>query len=108
MIMSSQPFEIIRWEAPREPDEEFLTYMLIRDGYEPERTELTPGTRSPEMKFDKTVIRVLISGKVQYSFPGYGSIDLAPGDILEISPATLHDIIVEEGQPGVILQAVKI
>lgn len=105
--MSQRPFEIMRWESPRQPDQEFLTRMMSREGLQPEPVELAAETHTPEMKFDRPLVMVPSAGHIQVSFPGYGVIELDPGDILEINPGVLHDIIVNSPQPAVILQAFK-
>ena len=103
--MSLTPFEIMRWEDEALPSLAFLVRMLEREGLQPVQSELPPKTHSPEIKFAQPVVRVVVSGKVQYSFPGYGVIELEPGDILEISSDVLHDVIVESHQPALILEA---
>jgi hypothetical protein len=81
--------------------------MLAREGLQPSQTQLEPLSQTPEVKFAKTAVRVLVSGAVQFSFPGYGVIDLAPGDILEIEPDVLHDVMVSSSQPAVLLEALR-
>lgn len=105
--MSQKPFEIMHWESQKEPTLELLTRMMAREGLQPESIELAPKTHTPEMKFAQMRVAVLVSGKVQYAFPGYGVQEVTPGDILEIYPQVLHDIIVLSPQPAVILQAFK-
>lgn len=105
--MNQRPFEIMRWESSNPPSLDFLTRMLAREGLKPEQVELASKTHTPEMKFDQTAVRVLVSGKIQFSFPGYGVIELEPGDILEINPGVLHDIIVSSSQPAVLLEALR-
>lgn len=105
--MTPRPFEIMRWESPKEPDVAMLTRMMSREGLTAESKELAAKTHTPEMKFDKPLVMVLAAGRVQASFPGYGVIELDPGDILEINPGVLHDIIVSSTQPAVILQAFR-
>jgi hypothetical protein len=105
--MNQSPFEIMRWESPRAPDREFLLRMMNREGLQPKPVELAAATHTPEMKFDRPLVLVPADGKIQVSFPGYGVIELSPGDILEIQPDVLHDVIVSSTQPAVILQAFK-
>lgn len=105
--MTPRPFDIIRWESPKDPSLELLTRMLSRDGLESEAHEVPPQTHTPEMKFDRPAVRALVTGNVQYSFPGYGVIELHPGDILEILPDSLHDIIVSGNQPAILLEAYR-
>jgi hypothetical protein len=105
--MTQRPFEIMRWESASLPSLESLTRMLTREGLLPEQVELAAKMHTPEMKFDKTAVRVLVSGKLQFSFPGYGVIELEPGDILEINPGVLHDIIVSSSQPAIALEAFR-
>ena len=49
----------------------------------------------------------MVSGQLQYSFPGYGVIELMPGDILEIQPDVLHDVMVSGEHPAVVLEALR-
>lgn len=105
--MSQPPFEIMRWDDAATPSLELLIRMLEREGLQPEQTELASQTHSPEMKFPHSVVRVLVFGKVQYSFPGYGVIELEPGDILEINPGVLHDVIVASPQSATLLEAAR-
>ncbi len=105
--MSAKPFEIMRWDSPREPDADFLARMMNREGLQPETIELAPGTRTAEKKQDQLLMVVLAAGQIQVSFPGYGVIGLDPGDILEIQPDVLHDFTVSSAQAAVLLQACK-
>lgn len=105
--MTPRPFDIIRWESPNVPSLELLSRLLSREGLVGEPHEVPPQTHTPEMKFDRRAVRALVAGSVQYSFPGYGVIELHPGDILEILPDSLHDIIVSGSQPAVLLEAYR-
>jgi hypothetical protein len=105
--MNQRPFEIMRWESPKPPTPDFLERMLVREGLTPENLELPADIHTPEMKFEQSVVRVLVAGHIQYSFPGYGVIELDPGDMLEIQPGVLHDAIVSASQAAVLLQAFK-
>jgi hypothetical protein len=105
--MNTKPFDIMRWESPDAPTPELLTRMMNREDLQPETQELAPQSRSQEMKFAQTRVIISSQGKVQVSFPGYGVIEILPGDILEIAPDTLHDLIVESQQPSIILQAFR-
>ena len=105
--MSQPPFEIMRWDDAVTPSLDKLMRMLEREGLKPEQTELPSQSHSPEIKFSESVVRVLVVGKVQYSFPGYGVIELEPGDVLEINPGVLHDVIVASSQPATMLEAVR-
>jgi len=105
--MSQPPFEIMRWDDADTPSLDRLVRMLEREGLKPEQIELASQSHSPEMKFSQCVVRVLVAGKVQYSFPGYGVIELGPGDVLEINPGVLHDVIVAGSQPATLLEAVR-
>lgn len=105
--MNQKPFEIMRWESPNPPTLDFLTRMMAREGLRASQSELPGQSRSPEMKFDRTAVMVVVSGQLQYAFPGYGVIDVDPGDILEINPEVLHDVTVSSTQPAVLLQALR-
>jgi hypothetical protein len=105
--MNHRPFEVIRWESAMAHSPELLARMLAREGLQAEPRELPPRTRTPEMRFDRTAVRVLVAGHIQYSFPGYGVIELHPGDMLEIFPGVLHDVIVAGSQQAVLLEAFR-
>jgi hypothetical protein len=81
--------------------------MMHRENLQPTETRLEPHSQTAEMKFAQPLVRVLVSGIVQVSFPGYGVIQLKPGDILEINPHVLHDMIVSSSQPAVLLESVR-
>ncbi len=105
--MSQKPFEIMRWESSTPPTLDFLTHMMSREGLSASQSELAAQTQTHEMKFEQPVVVVLVSGRIQYAFPGYGAVDLEPGDVLEIDPGVLHDITVCGAQPALILQALR-
>lgn len=97
----------MRWDADKPPTSEFLKRMMTREGLCPEQVELPANSRSPEMKFEQTRVLVASAGCVQVSFPGYGSVEVFPGDILEIQPHTTHDFIVDHVDCTVIYEAFK-
>ncbi|WP_373531410.1 hypothetical protein [Vampirovibrio sp.] len=105
--MRQKPFEIMRWESPSPPTLDFLTRMMTREGLQASQTELPAQSRSPEVKFEKTVVMVVASGQLQYAFPGYGVIDVDAGDILEINPGVLYDVTVSSSEPAILLQALR-
>lgn len=105
--MSDRPYEFTRWEAPRDPDQAFLTRMLSREGLSSELKEMEADARTPEIKFARPVVCALVSGHLQFAFPGYGVIELLPGDLLEIEPDVLHDITVLSGKPAAYLLALR-
>ena len=106
-MTQEKPFEIMRWASRSVPTVEVLSRILAREGLKAESIQRDPHTHSMEMKFDKTAIRVMVSGQLQYSFPGYGVIELMPGDILEIQPDVLHDVMVSGENPAVVLEALR-
>jgi hypothetical protein len=106
-LSSQNPFEITRWEASKQPEEALLARWLQREGLEYQRVEHPPKTHTPEVKYDTPVIRVVVSGAIQYSFPGYGVVELRPGDRLDLTADLLHDIKVISPEPAVTLDAVK-
>lgn len=106
-VMSKKPFEIMRWESSSPPSLDFLIRMMAREGLCATPSELALHTHTVEMKFEKTAVQVVVSGKIQYAFPGYGVIDLEPGDILEINPGVLFDMTVSGAQPALLLEALR-
>ena len=105
--MTQPPFEILRWDDKAQPSLDQLQRLLEREGLQPQQTELAAQSHSPETKFQQVAVKVLVAGKVQYSFPGYGVIELEPGDVLEINPGVLHDVIVASTQPAVLPEAIR-
>lgn len=105
--MSQKPFEIMRWESPNPPTADFLARMMSREGLQANQSELPAQSRTQEMKFDRTMVMVVVSGRLQYAFPGYGVIDVEPGDVLEINPGVLYDVTVSSAQPAIFLQAIR-
>lgn len=95
----------MRWESPDPPTLDFLTRMLTREGLQPSQVDFPAQSRSQEMKFEQPMVMVVVAGRLQYAFPGYGVIDVEPGDILEIHPGVLHDVTVGGAQPAILLQA---
>lgn len=107
-MISLKPFDIMRWELDQAPDREFLQQMLTREGLQSTLLELAARSHSPEVKYERPCVHVVVSGHVQYAFPGYGAIELNAGDILEINPQVLHDtIVLNSDQPALILQAFR-
>ena len=106
--MSSQrPFDIIRWESPKPPTLDFIQRWMERDGLHPEQQEIAAGTHTAEVKFTQVMVRTVSAGEVQCSFPGYGVVELHPGDSVEIQPDTLHDIKVISREPAVLLSSLR-
>ncbi len=81
--------------------------MMHREGLQPSQSELAGQSRSLEMKFNQNRVLVVVQGQLQFAFPGYGVIDLDPGDILEINTGVLHDVTVKGSQDAVLLQALR-
>lgn len=104
-MSSPKPFEITRWDAPKEPTLEALQRLLDREKLTAEQQLYSQGSHSPEMMFDQDVVRVMVSGHAQCSFPGYGVVDLQAGDWVEIESGTLHDIKVTGNELAVMLFA---
>lgn len=102
----SKPYEWMAWGGTTAPSEEQLDHMLVKEGLSPVKTELPPG-KSQEMRFDQAVVWVLVEGKAYFGMPGYGSVDMAPGDIMEIEAGLMHDITVTSGSNSRFLQAFR-
>ena len=107
MAIMNKPYEWMAWGGNTTPSEEQLEHMLVKEGLAPLKTFLTPG-KSQEMRFDKSVIWVLVEGKAYFGMPGYGSIDMAPGDIMEIEAGLMHDITVTSTGDSQFLQAFRV
>lgn len=106
--MSSQrPFEITRWDSANLPTVEMMTKWMQREGMAPEQTEHAVGSQTEELKYPHPMVRTLISGHLQCTFPGYGVVELKSGDSVEIQPHTLHDLKVISHEPVLLLSALR-
>ncbi|MEM0950890.1 MAG: hypothetical protein AAGI66_01950 [Cyanobacteria bacterium P01_H01_bin.74] len=88
----SVPFELIRWESIAKPSLPILQNMLMQQGLLATQVELEKGYKTEEQELEKEKTYVVVSGNLQFAFPGYGSIDLLPGDILSISARIRHHV----------------
>jgi len=104
--VSAKPFDIMQWDAPEAPTKDKLVGLLEREGLKLSEESLSPG-KTPEMKNTKVTVYVLISGSVYVGLPGYGSVDLDPGDILEINPDVTHDLVVTGQGQAILLKALR-
>ena len=100
------PFEIMRWDHSEAPSLERLQRIMEREGFTGTQEEFGASTKTPEMKYTQEVFLAPISGNFKVAFPGYGVIELNPGDILEIQPDTTHDIIAI-GKPAQVLKGLN-
>lgn len=96
----------MQWDAPEAPTKDKLVGLLVREGLTPSEESLLAG-KTPEMKYAQVTVYVLVSGNVYVGFPGYGSVDLDPGDILEIFADTTHDLVVTGQGQAVLLKAFR-
>lgn len=105
--MNLKPFEIMRWESPEFPTLEILQRMMQREGLEATLVEFTGQSRSQEMMFEQSQVTVVVQGRLQFAFPGYGVVDVGPGDIVEINAGILYDVTVNGLQTALMLQALR-
>jgi mannose-6-phosphate isomerase-like protein (cupin superfamily) len=87
-----KPYTVEHWDSPKIPDKAFWQHQLVREGLSFQWEELPANTTTPEMKAPQTVTKVVISGQCQIAFPGFGTVDLKPGDRVDIEPDTLFDM----------------
>ena len=104
---SSKPFELIRWDSPEQPTEDFWQGWMQREKMKAVSETLPLGTQTQEMKHATPLVRVVLKGCLQCSFPGYGVVDLAPGDCLEIAAHTQHDLKVTGSEAAQLLTGHK-
>ncbi len=104
--MNAKPFDFMEWDAPDAPTPERLKGLLVREGLTPNEELLSPG-KTPEMKHAQVTVYVLVSGKAFVGFPGYGSVDLGIGDILEVHPNVTHDVVVSGHDQAILLKALR-
>lgn len=90
---NEKPFDVMRWDSTEPPTEERLEKILSRECKQHQEHEFSPG-KTDEMKTNTATIAILKAGALYFGFPGYGSVDLKPGDILEIKDDITYDITV--------------
>jgi hypothetical protein len=106
-LSSPKPFELTRWDAPKVPTKELLVRMLERQGLTPAEKSYTAGTHTQELKQESGMVQVLIEGHIQFSFPGYGVVELHPGDQVDIDAGLTHDIKVLSHTDALLLEALR-
>ncbi|MBX2861041.1 MAG: cupin domain-containing protein [Vampirovibrio sp.] len=104
-LSSSKPFEVIRWDAPKKPTAELLTRWLVADGLDVETVTFPVGEKTQELRYVAKQVRIVVSGHLQYAFPGYGVVELYPGDQLNIEANILYDVSNPDGVEAVLLKA---
>jgi hypothetical protein len=87
------PFQLTRWDSLTPPTREMLQYWLRQEKLVAEQLSLPVGYRTEEIKFSAAGVELLFVGKLQISFPGYGVIEMNPGDCLEIEANTTYEIL---------------
>ncbi len=103
--MNQQPFALTRWDSPNPPSPGVFDRWLAKSGLSAETVTLPTATQTEEMKFAEACTRILLSGTLQCAMPGYGVVDLQPGDILEIQGGILHDLRITGSQGATFLLA---
>ena len=94
------------WGGDSTPQEAQLVQMLAREQLTPEVMVFDLG-KSPEMRFERPVTYVLVEGQGFFGIPGYGSVDVNPGDIMEIEEGLFHDVTVTSLQKAKFLRALR-
>jgi hypothetical protein len=95
-----KPFEVTRWEASQPPSSTLVERLFSKEGLTPERESLSPGVQTTERKWTQPAIILLLVGRLQVAFPGYGVVELAVGDRLDIDPEALHDLTTIGHEPA--------
>lgn len=102
-MTAAPPFEVLRWESQLPPNPEKLAKVLRREGLSSVTSTYEEGSHTEERKLPVAQTLVLVSGRLQVSFPGYGVVELQPGDQLDITPNTIHDLKVLGTQAATLL-----
>lgn len=96
------------WEAPKAPSEALVQRLLKLEGHEAITTRTLPvGSRSPEQQDESPVLRWLLEGSLQISFPGYGVKEVHPGDQWIIPTHLVYDLTVLSNTAVVWLESKK-
>ena len=80
---------------------------MRRDGWEPVPDELPAGAHTAELRYPGMLSRVVLSGCLQVACPGYGVVDLHPGDQLTLEAGLVHDLTAQGGEPAAFLAAAR-
>jgi hypothetical protein len=98
------PYELTRWESVASPSLPLLSNMLQQQSLQAVAVEWIAGYKTEEQELETPTTYVMVSGVVSFAFPGYGSFDLKPGDILEVFPKVRHNVSVYK-EAATLLQA---
>ena len=77
-------YELTRWDSPTPPSPQLLERWFQREKLAPETLTLTLGHQTEEFVLDQAVVRVVTEGRCLCGLPGYGVVELGPGDAIEI------------------------
>lgn len=96
--MKRVPYELMRWESVASPSLSLLSNMLEQQSCVATQVSFSAGYKTEEQELDVLTTYVVVSGKISFAFPGYGTVDLGPGDILEVFPRVRHNVSVHDGE----------
>jgi hypothetical protein len=89
------PVQILHWQGSKPPTQRLLKLLLEEAGHTHVSLEALPaGYRSAEQQETTPVLRWLLSGVLQLALPGYGVVELHPGDQYIIAPDFTYDVTV--------------
>jgi hypothetical protein len=103
------PYELTKWISRQLPDETVLERALHGEGLVTTSITLIAQSRcdatSLEQLSQQSTVLVVVTGKLQVSFPGYGVVALEQGDQLDVESGTRFDLSVLGHQSVKILVA---
>jgi hypothetical protein len=100
-------YELTRWDSPTPPSPQLLERWFQREKLAPETLTLTLGHQTEEFVLDQAVVRVVTEGRCLCGLPGYGVVELGPGDAIEIGAGIRHDLQSLGTQPTQLLWALR-
>lgn len=92
MSSPDKPYQLTRWDAPSPPSPGLFDRWLVKSALTATTESLAPGPQTEEMLHPTKTVYILLAGSLQCAMPGYGVVDLQPGDQLEVAANTRHDL----------------
>jgi hypothetical protein len=99
---TSTAYDLDRWESKTPPNPGMIERMMGLEaaGNPVEPCEALAGQQSGELFCEQGLVMCLCTGVLNVTFPGYGVVALAPGDILKIPANTRFEWTAPSGKPA--------